>query len=225
MSVCCSSSHRPSSRSFTPLHSAIHPPFCERSNEWREVSASRRERGAKRWRETGGERQTTLHVCIIFTWLHSFTRDPSLSAPLQQHFHAFMPSFCSRWAQNLKKSYFVVFASESHFIIFRFSLLFYYLSPSFPPFCFNFVQHLHGYGIFFQPLVKKNLFTHQCYFEIHTQLHMQIVRWLQEDTKEGGSIITSKHKNTLTATTAQGESCVDCQWNSVASEYFSNYIN
>lgn len=56
MSVCCSSSHRPSSRSFTLRHSAIQPPFCERSNEWREVSASRRERGAKRWRDGGRDR-------------------------------------------------------------------------------------------------------------------------------------------------------------------------
>lgn len=56
MSVCCSSSHRPSSRSFTLRHSAIQPPFCERSNEWREVSASRRERGAKRWRDGGRNR-------------------------------------------------------------------------------------------------------------------------------------------------------------------------
>lgn len=54
---------------------------------------------------------------------------------------------------------------------------------------------------------------------------MQTVGWLQEDAKEGGSIITSEHKNTLTATTAQGESCVDCQWNLATSEYYSNYIN
>lgn len=44
-----------SSRSFTPLHSSIHPPFCDRSNGWREVSASRWERERERGRETGGE--------------------------------------------------------------------------------------------------------------------------------------------------------------------------
>lgn len=77
MSVCCSSSLHPSSCSFTPLHAAIHPSFCERSNGWREVSASRGERGAERWRDRGKDRRpeskTTLRARIIFTWLHAFT--------------------------------------------------------------------------------------------------------------------------------------------------------
>lgn len=80
------------------------PPFCDRSNGWREVSASRGEREGERGKETKGARETTLYVRftrhITFTWLHTFTCYPSLFALLRQHYHAFMSCFLSASSES-----------------------------------------------------------------------------------------------------------------------------
>lgn len=128
VSVCVSVSLRSSNRSAgehldvrlllilpSPLIPLFHPtPLLHSSPllwavKWMKgsVSLPRRERGrevVRRRERLGGERETTLRVRIIFTWLHSFTHDPSFFAPLHQHIPAFMSCLRSRWAQTLDRT-------------------------------------------------------------------------------------------------------------------------